>query len=68
MLLAAKAKDLGTVWLGVAPREERMNDLIKLFNLPDHIKPLGIVVVGYPDSEPQMPERFEHNKIHYEKY
>ncbi|MEI0563334.1 nitroreductase family protein [Brachyspira pulli] len=68
MLLAAKAKDLGTVWLGVAPREERMNDLIKLFNLPDHIKPLGIVVVGYPDSEPQMPERFEPNKIHYKKY
>lgn len=68
MMLAAKAKDLGTVWLGVAPREERMNDIIKLFNLPDNIKPLGIVAVGYPDEEPNMPERFEPNKIHYEKY
>ena len=36
--------------------------------LPEHIKPLGMVVVGYADGEPQMPERFEPNKIHYEKY
>lgn len=68
MMLAAKAKDLGTVWLGVAPREERMNAIIKLFNLPDNIKPLGIVAVGYPDGEPNAPERFEPNKIHYEKF
>ncbi|WP_028329226.1 nitroreductase family protein [Brachyspira alvinipulli] len=68
MMLAAKAKDLGTVWLGVAPREERMNAIIKLFNLPDNIKPLGIVAVGYPDGEVTTPERFEPNKIHYEKF
>nr|WP_239650807.1 hypothetical protein [Brachyspira hyodysenteriae] len=45
-----------------------MNEIIKIFNLPDHIKPLGIVVIGYPDGEPAMPDRFEPNKIHYEKY
>ena len=28
MMLAAKAKDLGTVWIGLAPREERMNEVI----------------------------------------
>ena len=68
LMLAAKAKDLGSVWIGVAPREERMNEIIKIFNLPDHIKPLGIVVIGYPDGEPAMPDRFEPNKIHYEKF
>ena len=68
IMLAAKAKDLGTVWLGVAPREERMNEIIELFNIPEHIKPLGLVVIGYPDGEPEMPDRFEPNKIHYEKY
>lgn len=68
MMLAAKAKDLGTVWIGIAPREDRMGEIIKLFNLPEHIKPLGIVAVGYPDGEPSMPERFEKNKIHYEKF
>ena len=68
MMLAAKAKDLGTVWIGLAPREERMYAIIKLFNLPDNIKPLGIVAVGYPDGEPTAPERFEPNKIHYEKF
>ena len=68
MMLAAPAKDFDTVWIGLAPREERMNEVIKLFNLPEHIKPLGMVVVGYADGEPQMPERFEPNKIHYEKY
>ncbi len=68
LMLACKSKDLGSVWLGVAPREERMNDIIKLFNLPDNIKPLGIVAVGYPDGEVAMPERFEPSKIHYEAY
>ncbi|WP_295159915.1 nitroreductase family protein [uncultured Brachyspira sp.] len=68
IMLAAKAKNLGSVWLGVAPREERMNEIINLFKLPENIKPFGIAAVGYPDEDPEMPNRFEPNKIHYEKY
>ncbi len=68
LMLAAKAKDLGSVWIGIAPRENRMNEIIKLFNIPEHIKPLGLAVIGYSDVVPEMPDRFEPNKIHYEKY
>lgn len=68
LMLAAKSKDLGTVWVAIAPVEERMNKIIELFNMPENIKPLGLVAVGYPDEEPKKPERFEPNKIHYEKY
>lgn len=68
MMLAAKFKGLGTVWAALAPVEERMNKIIELFNIPNHIKPLGLVVVGYPDEEPKTPDRFKPDKIHYEKY
>ena len=68
LMLAAKAKDLGSVWIGLAPREERMNEIIELLSIPENIKPLGLVVIGYPDGEPEMPDTFDLMKIHYEKY
>ena len=68
LMLAAKSKDLGTVWVAIAPVEERMNKTIEIFNIPEHIKPLGLIAVGYPDEEPKNPDRFESNKIHYEKF
>ncbi len=68
LMLAAKAKDLGTVWVAIAPVEDRMNKTIEIFNIPEHIKPLGLIAIGYPDEEHKNPDRFEPNKIHYEKF
>ena len=34
MLLAAHALELGACWIGIYPREERMNHLKRIFDLP----------------------------------
>lgn len=54
--------------LEIAPVEDRMNKTIEIFNIPEHIKPLGLIAIGYPDEEHKNPDRFEPNKIHYEKF
>jgi len=64
MLLAAHSMDLGAVWLGVEPREERKKAVSAILGLPDHVHPLSIVSIGVPVKIPaEIPERFEPEKI-----
>ena len=68
ILLAAHELGLGSVWLGIYPREDRMTEMKKHFGLPDHILPVGLVAIGYADEQKPVPERFEPQKVHYEKW
>jgi len=65
LLLAAHAKGLGAVWLGVYPRSERVAGISKLFNLPAHVIPLCVVPVGYPLEPQPLVRRYDETRIHY---
>lgn len=66
LLLACHGKGLGATWCGIYPDEARMKDFADLLELPPHIKPNGLVVIGYPAKQPPMPkDRFKAEKIHY---
>ena len=62
LLLAASELGLGAVWLGVHPREERMNHIKEVFNLPENIIPLRkmgflnapVAVMNYSVQTPNM--------------
>ena len=58
ILLAAHNLGLGSVWAGVYPRQQRMEDLAKIFNLPSHIKAFSIISLGFPAEKKPMPDRF----------
>ncbi|MDA3954963.1 MAG: nitroreductase family protein [Bacteroidales bacterium] len=68
ILLAAHDLGLGAVWLGVHPRIERKADIRKIFELPNHIQPMSLISIGYPDEEKEMPERFKPERIHYNEW
>lgn len=68
ILLSAHALGLGSVWLGVYPREERMNDIRKLFALPQNIHPFSLVALGYPNETKEYPQRFNTDRIHFNKW
>ncbi len=70
MMLEAVSLDLGSVWLGIYPDQERVDYISKLFNLPENIKVFSIVVIGYPDDdqENKFIDRFDPTKIRYNKY
>ncbi len=68
MLLMAQALGLGSVWLGVYPREERVEALKSLLGLPDNVIPLSILPIGYPAEEKMPSDRFDAFRIHREKW
>jgi nitroreductase len=64
IMLAAHALGLGSVWLGMYPREERMKNVGELLKVPDHILPVSLISVGYPDEVKEAPERYRPERIH----
>ncbi len=68
ILLAAHSKQLGSVWLGVYPRVERMTAISDLFKLPADIIPMSMIAIGNPNEEVPFPERFFTEKIHFNKW
>ncbi len=68
ILIAAHAKGLGAVWLGVYPREERVLALRKLLVIPEHVIPLAVVAIGYPGEKKSPAKRFSKTRIHYNKW
>ena len=69
LLLAAHAKGIGACFCGAAPMPKVISGLQEMFNLPESIRPLSIVILGYPKEEPKQPiDRFKPEKIHWEKW
>lgn len=68
VLIAANILGLGTCWLGVHPRQERMDGIRKMFALPDAIIPMCGIAIGWPDDPPPPRTRFNPDKVHREKW
>jgi nitroreductase len=64
MLLEATHWGLGSVWLGVHPRQDRVDGLKKLFNLPESVIPLAVVALGYAKEQPTPVDRFNPAYVH----
>lgn len=64
ILLAAHANGLGAVWLGMYPREKRMQDVGKVLHIPDHILPVSLISIGYPAETRPAPERYKAERVH----
>jgi nitroreductase len=68
MLLASHALGLGACWVGIYPRIDRIEALIKIFNLPENIVPFAVIALGYPFEKKETPQRFKQDRIHYETW
>ncbi len=68
ILLAAVGLGLGTVWLGVHPVHIFTKRIAKLLKLPDHVKPLNIIYVGYPAQEKPARTQYDPERVHWETY
>ncbi len=68
LLLAANAVGLGAVWCGIYPISERVAFFKNLLHLPDNIVPLSCINVGYPAAPVSPKDKWDPEKIHYNKY
>ena len=65
LLLEADAEGLGAVWMGVAPREERMEAVAELLGLPKQLKVFAMIACGYPAEAKEQQDRYEESRVHY---
>ena len=68
LLLAATALGLGSCWLGVHPRPDRLDGIRSLFSLPENIIPMCGVALGWPAEKPAPRTRFNPDRVHLEKW
>lgn len=68
ILIAARDKGLGSVWLGVYPREKMVEDIRKIFNIPGDVIPLNIIAIGHPAEEKEPADRYDESKVHLNKW
>lgn len=68
ILIAVRAKELGSVWLGIFPREERIKGMRQLLNIPGHVMPFSLISIGYPAEKQGRVNRFNTSRIHYNKW
>lgn len=70
ILLAAHAMGLGAVWCGAYPNNEadKVSKMQKLLSLPEGIFALSVIVVGYPDTEPHVKDKWNPEKVHYNNW
>jgi len=68
LLVAANAKGLGAVWLGVYPRVDRVEGIRRILNIPEHIVPLSLIPIGYPAEKRLKEDRYDAAKVHYDRW
>lgn len=68
MLLAASMLGWGACWLGIHPREPRMEHLRTVLGIPEHVLPLCVLAVGRPADPPAPRTRYAEHRVHRERW
>lgn len=65
ILLAATSLGIGSVWVAIHPRQQKVEFMKALLNLPTGIEPLSLVALGVGDEQKPPNERYDSKKVHY---
>lgn len=65
ILLAATALGLGSVWVGVHPVTIFSRQVSSILNLPEGVKPLNLIYIGYPAETKEARTQYEENRVHW---
>lgn len=53
------------LWLGIAPRPERMEKTGKVLEIPENLYVFSLIACGYPAEEKKQQDRYEEARVHY---
>ncbi len=69
LLLQGADLGIGTVWLGIFPIQERMDNISNLLGIPKDCVPFAVVSAGYPKgNDIKYIDRYQENKVHFNKW
>ena len=66
MLLQIVEEGLGGVWLGVYPREQRVEYLREKLNIPGTETPFAVISLGYGTEPNRFEDRYDPSLIHWD--
>lgn len=68
MLIAATSVGLGSLWIGIYPVQYRVRVIQKIFKIPEHVIPFGLVYLGYPAEEGSPRTSYDERRIYWQEY
>lgn len=68
LLLAAHGVGLGGCWLGIHPREKRLQTVAGILGLPANVIPVGCVTVGHPAESKEPRTRYREAFVHRDRW
>jgi len=68
LLLSAHVLGLGSCWMGVHPREQRINSLKEILSLPASVIPVACIAIGHPAEAKEPRTRLNPGYIHLEQW
>jgi nitroreductase len=68
ILLAAHGLGLGAVWIGVHPVPPFMRGVSRALELPRHVRPVGLVHVGFPAESKPPRTQYDASRVHWQKW
>ncbi len=68
LLLSAHILGLGSCWMGVHPRKQRINSLKEILSLPASVIPVACIAIGHPAESKEPRTRLNADYIHFERW
>lgn len=68
ILLAIESLNLGGVWLGIYPIENRYQKISNYFKLPENIIPFAVIALGHPSNNEKSKDKWDDKKLHWNKW
>ena len=69
ILIEAQEIGLGSVWLGIYPREDRVENMRRIIaGMPEHIVPFALLPVGYPAEFKRSSDRWDDSRVHHGRW
>jgi nitroreductase len=68
LLLAVTGLELGAVWCGVHPNQERVAVVRTVLNIPAHIIPFAMVCIGHPGELKEARTQYNPERVHYNQW
>ena len=67
-MIMAHSLGLGTCWAGVINKTSLELEIKQILNIPDNLRVLALVAVGYPDQQRESSRKSLESLVHYEQY
>lgn len=68
ILLQTAEEGLGGCWMGFYPDMDRVQMIKDYFELPENLVPFSVIAIGYSPNENFFVDRYDPQKVHFNKW